>query len=81
MTIIFFTSNLVFYFCREYLEVASKAFMHVDLIGQTYLCYTMAKSSKLQLVRLEKTSDPDTHIFGMINSIPAKDAVCMHVNI
>ncbi|XP_055370778.1 anaphase-promoting complex subunit 1 isoform X2 [Condylostylus longicornis] len=62
---------------KDFCEVASLAFMHTDLIGQVYLCYLLPRTGKLQLSRLEKTSSPNTQIFGMISSLPAKDAVVL----
>lgn len=64
---------------REYLEVASHGFLHIDLVGDTYLCYLLARTAKLQLIRLEQKSSSQLHIFGTALSIPAKDAVCLHV--
>ncbi|KAJ6638177.1 Anaphase-promoting complex subunit 1 [Pseudolycoriella hygida] len=62
---------------KEYYEMATHGFIHVDLIDQTYLCYVLARSNSLQLMRLEKSNTADTPIFGMITSVPAKDAVCL----
>lgn len=57
--------------------MASHGFIHVDLIDQTYMCYILARTKYLQLMRLEKSNTPDTPIFGIVTSIPAKDAVCL----
>lgn len=61
---------------REYLEMATHGFMHTDLIGQTFICYLLRQSAKLQLVRLEAAA-AEKPIFGIVTSIPAKDAVCL----
>lgn len=65
-----------FYF-REYLEVASRGFTHIDLIGQHFMCYLLGRTSKLQLIRMERGND--NIIFRKVNSIPAKDAICLEV--
>lgn len=65
---------------REYPEIASHGFIHIDLIGDTYMCYVLSRTTKLQLTRLKKSNDSsETQIFGMTTSIPAKDAVCLNV--
>lgn len=53
--------------------------MHTDLIGQTYICYLLTRTSKLQLVRLEKATSSQRQIFGIAVSIPAKDAIGLDV--
>lgn len=65
---------------RDYSEIASHGFMHVDLIGQTYMCYLLPRTANLLLTRLEKSNSADTPIFGMVSSIPAKDAVSLDVS-
>lgn len=57
--------------------MAAHGFIHVDLIDQTYMCYVLPRTKYLQLMRLEKSNTPDTPIFGIVTSIPAKDAVCL----
>lgn len=57
--------------------MATHGFIHIDLIDQTYMCYILARTKYLQLMRLEKSNTPDTPIFGIVTSIPAKDAVCL----
>lgn len=60
-----------------YSERAHKVFLTTDLIGQTYLCYLVQNLYRLSLVRLEKSSDPDKVILGMVTTIVAKDAVSL----
>lgn len=57
--------------------MATHGFIHVDLIDQTYMCYILSRTKYLQLMRLEKSNSQDTPIFGIVASIPAKDAVCL----
>lgn len=64
-------------FSKEFCEIATKAFVHVDLIGQTHLCYLLPRSGKLQLVRITNYNEECTQIEIDIFSIPAKDAVVL----
>ncbi|XP_037936242.1 anaphase-promoting complex subunit 1 [Teleopsis dalmanni] len=62
---------------REFCEISSKAFLHTDLLGETFLCYLLSRSSKLQLVRLTNYPKKILQISTMSTTIPAKDAVCL----
>ncbi|XP_055843307.1 anaphase-promoting complex subunit 1 [Episyrphus balteatus] len=62
---------------KEFCEIATKAFVHVDLIGQTYLCFLLPRSAKLQLVRIVNFDEENTQIEGEIFSIAARDAVVL----
>lgn len=57
------------------MEQASRAFLTTDLVGQTYFCYLIQSQCRLILVRLEKSSDSEQIILGMVTSIVAKDAI------
>lgn len=51
--------------------------MHTDFIGQSYLCYLLPRTGKLNLIRMEKSSEPGIEIFGMTQQILARDAVSL----
>lgn len=65
---------------REFTEEASHGFLHHDLIGQTYLCYLMPHTFKLNFAKLEESYGPVKPAFEMITSVPAKDAVDLRVS-
>lgn len=65
---------------QEFNEAASHAFLHTDLVGQTYLCYLMPHTFKLNLAKLAKSPKIRTEIFEALTSIPAKDAVELKVS-
>ncbi|XP_011495610.1 PREDICTED: anaphase-promoting complex subunit 1 [Ceratosolen solmsi marchali] len=54
---------------------ASRVFLTVDLVGQTYFCYLVQNQCRLCLIRLEKSNDPERIILGMLTTITAKDAI------
>lgn len=60
---------------NEYNEIASKGFLHTDFIGQSYVCFLLPKSFKLNLLHIERMNNVNTPIFGNLLSISAKDAV------
>uniref|UniRef100_A0A1I8M2U1 Uncharacterized protein n=1 Tax=Musca domestica TaxID=7370 RepID=A0A1I8M2U1_MUSDO len=62
---------------RDFCEISSKAFIHTDLVGQTYLCYLLPRSCKLQMVRLNNYDSKNLNIATMCTSIVAKDAVAL----
>ncbi|XP_067639434.1 anaphase-promoting complex subunit 1 isoform X2 [Eurosta solidaginis] len=62
---------------REFGEMANRAFIHTDLVGQTYFCYLLPFSCKLQLVRLCNYGTKELQIASKCLSIPAKDAVVL----
>ncbi|XP_053948485.1 anaphase-promoting complex subunit 1 isoform X1 [Anastrepha ludens] len=62
---------------REFGEISTRAFMHTDLVGQTYLCYLLPFSCKLHLIRLLNYGTADLQISSKHLSIPAKDAVAL----
>ncbi|XP_065086104.1 anaphase-promoting complex subunit 1-like [Ochlerotatus camptorhynchus] len=64
---------------REFPEKASNGFLHVDMVGDGYLCYLLPRSEKLNLVRIDHCSTDRIKISPSTLSmqIPAKDAVCM----
>nr|CAD7262920.1 unnamed protein product [Timema shepardi] len=53
---------------------ATKVFLSTDQVGQTYLCFLVPTRNQLFSTRLEKTNTEEQLIFGIISSIPAKDA-------
>jgi hypothetical protein len=53
----------------------------VDLVGQTYFCYLVQNQCRLSLIRLEKSSDPERIILGMVTTMTAKDAINLPVSI
>nr|CAD7198790.1 unnamed protein product [Timema douglasi] len=53
---------------------ATKVFLSTDQVGQTYLCFLVPTRNQLFSTRLEKTNMEEQLIFGIISSIPAKDA-------
>ncbi|XP_069677644.1 anaphase-promoting complex subunit 1 isoform X2 [Periplaneta americana] len=58
---------------------STKVFLSSDLVGQTYLCYLV--QSQLFCTRLEKDNLEQKLIFGVVNSISAKDAAPLpHLN-
>lgn len=65
---------------RDFNEEASHGFMHTDMIGQSYLCYLLPHTFKLNLARMEKSHTPDAPVFGIVTSIPAKNAVELKVS-
>ncbi|XP_054087608.1 anaphase-promoting complex subunit 1 [Zeugodacus cucurbitae] len=62
---------------REFGEISNRAFIHTDLVGQTYFCYLLPFSCKLQLVRLVNYGTKELKISSKSLSIPAKDAVSL----
>lgn len=63
--------------CNEYHEMASSGFLHMDFIGQKYLCFLLTKSYKLNMLAIDRISGVNTPIFGSISSVSAKDAVAL----
>ncbi|KAL9886530.1 anaphase promoting complex subunit 1 [Glossina fuscipes fuscipes] len=62
---------------RDFIELASKAFIHTDLVGQIYLCYLLPRSCKLQMVRLSNYNTKDLQISTVSTSVSAKDATTL----
>ncbi|KAL7744257.1 hypothetical protein ACLKA6_009216 [Drosophila palustris] len=60
---------------REFCEMATRAFIHTDLVGQTYLCYLLARSCRLQMVLLNGYDTSDLQLSTLASTLPAKDAV------
>ncbi|XP_017852968.1 anaphase-promoting complex subunit 1 [Drosophila busckii] len=60
---------------REYCEMATRAFVHTDLVGQTYLCYLQARSSRLQMVLLSGYNTDELQLSTLPSTLPAMDAV------
>ncbi|XP_032594835.1 anaphase-promoting complex subunit 1 [Drosophila grimshawi] len=61
---------------REFCEMATRAFIHTDLVGQTYLCYLLARSCRLQLVLLNGyDTDEPLQLSTLAATLNAKDAV------
>ncbi|XP_017115012.1 anaphase-promoting complex subunit 1 [Drosophila elegans] len=60
---------------REFCEMASRAFIHTDLVGQTFLCYLLARSCRLQLVRLTGYGSSEVQLSTLASTLSAKDAV------
>ena len=63
--------------CNEYHEMASSGFLHMDFLGQKYLCFLLIKSYKLNLLAIDRISGVNRPIFGSMSNIPAKDAVAL----
>ncbi|CRK87591.1 CLUMA_CG001388, isoform A [Clunio marinus] len=59
---------------NEYHEMAMKGFLHMDFIGQKYLCFMLVKSYKLNLLEINPTNEA---MFGAMTNISAKDAVAL----
>lgn len=64
---------------REFCEISSKAFIHTDLVGQTFLCYLLQRSCKLQMVRLNHCDNNELQITSVPLTVVAKDAVALQV--
>ncbi|XP_023295773.2 anaphase-promoting complex subunit 1 [Lucilia cuprina] len=62
---------------RDFCEISSKAFIHTDLVGQTFLCYLLPRSCKLQMVRLNNFENKDLQISTIPMTVVAKDAVAL----
>lgn len=64
---------------KEFHEKASTGFLHVDLIGDCYLCYLLPRSEKITLVRINQGSSGVNMISTTTVSvqIPARDAVSL----
>lgn len=62
---------------NEYHEMAASGFLHMDLIGQKYLCFMLAKSYMLNMLTIDRISGVNTPIFGCMFNISAKDAVAL----
>ncbi|XP_033168826.1 anaphase-promoting complex subunit 1 [Drosophila mauritiana] len=60
---------------REFCEMATRAFIHTDLVGQTFLCYLLARSCRLQLVRLTGYESGELQLSTLASTLAAKDAV------
>lgn len=65
---------------RDFNEPATHGFLHVDLIGQIFLCYLTPHTFKLNLIKLDKEAKSSSQMFGMVTSISAKDAVDLKVS-
>lgn len=64
--------------CNEYHEMASSGFLHMDFVGQKYLCFLLTKSYKLNMLAIDRSSGfNNSPIFGSMSSISAKDAVAL----
>lgn len=66
---------------RDFCEISTKAFIHTDLVGQTFLCYLLPRSCKLQMVRLNCVDNKDLQISTIPMTVVAKDAVALEVNL
>jgi len=55
--------------------MATRAFIHTDLVGQTFLCYLLARSCRLQLVRLTGYGSSEVQLSTLASTLAAKDAV------
>lgn len=55
--------------------MATRAFIHTDLVGQTFLCYLLARSCRLQLVRLTGYGRGEVQLSTHASTLAAKDAV------
>ncbi|TMW48346.1 hypothetical protein DOY81_006572 [Sarcophaga bullata] len=62
---------------REFCEISTKAFIHTDLVGQTFLCYLLQRSCKLQMVRLNHCDNNELQITSVPLTVVAKDAVAL----
>ncbi|KAH8304880.1 hypothetical protein KR018_006035 [Drosophila ironensis] len=60
---------------RDFCEMATRAFIHTDLVGQMFLCYLLARSGRLQLVRLTGYGTSEVQLSTLASTLPAKDAV------
>ncbi|XP_020808784.1 uncharacterized protein LOC110184551 [Drosophila serrata] len=60
---------------RELCEMATRAFIHTDLVGQTFLCYLLARSCRLQMVRLTGYGSSEVQLSTLATTLAAKDAV------
>ncbi|TDG41004.1 hypothetical protein AWZ03_012572 [Drosophila navojoa] len=60
---------------REFCEMATRAFIHTDLVGQTYLCYLLARSCRLQMVLINGYDTSELQLSTLASTLPAKDAV------
>lgn len=86
--IITFTSNCVyeekikilFMTYRDFPDIAARGFLHIDFIGQKFICYLLKKTGILMMYRLEKSNSPDIPTVGKSSSIPAKDAINISVS-
>ncbi|XP_068085818.1 anaphase-promoting complex subunit 1 isoform X2 [Anabrus simplex] len=56
---------------------ATRVFLSTDLVGQLYLCYLIPASHHLYVARVERSNEEQRLIFGVVNSIPAKDTVSL----
>lgn len=58
---------------KEFPEIASKGFIHVDLVGDAYLCFLLARSAKLSLLRIDNSATDRIQISpsSVSNKIPA----------
>ena len=60
----------------EFIERASKFFYIVDLYNQKYVCYLLPGKSQLRCIKVEYNSNVECFLpSGLINYIPAKDAI------
>uniref|UniRef100_A0A1B0CZC3 Anaphase-promoting complex subunit 1 middle domain-containing protein n=1 Tax=Phlebotomus papatasi TaxID=29031 RepID=A0A1B0CZC3_PHLPP len=62
----------------EFIECASKGFLHTDLVGQLFLCYLLPRNAKLILVPIVRTKESEFHFFGKTTAIKAKDATVLN---
>lgn len=70
----------MFVIYRDFPDVAARGFLHIDFIGQKFICYLLKKTGILMMYRLEKSNSPDIPTVGKSSSIPAKDAVNIPVS-
>lgn len=58
--------------------MATRAFIHTDLVGQTFLCYLLARSCRLQMVRLTGYGTSEVQLSTLASTLGAKDAVSLN---
>lgn len=71
--------NKYLYSNRDFCEISTKAFIHTDLVGQTFLCYLLPRSCKLQMVRINNFENKELQISTIPMTVVAKDAVALEV--
>jgi len=60
----------------EFIERASKFFFTVDLYNQKYVCYLLPNKNQLRCIKVEYNTNVECFLpTGLINYIPAKDAI------
>lgn len=61
--------------------MASKVFLHYNLVGDVYICYLLARQRRMQITTVYNLKTKHLEVMPMSLGIVAKDAIALPVNI